>query len=166
MTPFCKNFCIAEKFSKKCNLKGFDFHKLKIMLFAVFQKNNQQCGLLFWNTWNSTKNITRCFEVRFHNYLLNLHDLHKLWKLKKNHVICCFSKETKKKTTHIVGYFFQTLEFPEKYFIGNEKHQIVCFDIFSFFEFCKKISKFQKISKKVHFWMTFPLMNFFCYESL
>ena len=52
-----------------------------------------------------------------------------------------------KKTTHIVGYFFQTLEFPEKYFIGNEKHQIVCFDIFSFFEFCKKISKnFKKSS--------------------
>ena len=61
------------------------------------------------------------------------------------------SQKKQKKTTYIVGYFFQTLEFPEKYFIGNEKHQIVCFDIFSFFEFCKKISKFQKISKKVHF---------------
>jgi len=24
------------------------------------------------------------------------------------------------KTTNIVGYFFQTLEFQEKYFIGNE----------------------------------------------
>jgi len=25
-----------------------------------------------------------------------------------------------KKTTNIVGYFFQTLKFQEKYFIGNE----------------------------------------------
>ena len=47
MTPFCKNFCIAEKFSKKCNLKGFDFHKLKIMLFAVFQKTTNNVAYFF-----------------------------------------------------------------------------------------------------------------------
>ena len=47
MTPFCKNFCIAEKFSKKCNLKGFDFHKLKIMLFAVFQKTINNVAYFF-----------------------------------------------------------------------------------------------------------------------
>ena len=47
MTPFCKNFCIAEKFSKKCNLKGFDFHKLKIMLFAIFQKTTNNVAYFF-----------------------------------------------------------------------------------------------------------------------
>ena len=47
MTPFCKNFCIAEKFSKKCNLKGFDFHKLKIMLFAVFQNTTNNVAYFF-----------------------------------------------------------------------------------------------------------------------
>ena len=51
-----------------------------------------------------------------------------------------------KKTTHIVGYFFQTLEFPEKYFIGNEKHQIVCFDIFSFLNFAKKFATREKLT--------------------
>ena len=47
MTPFCKNFCIAEKFSKKCNLKGFDFHKLKIMLFVVFQNTTNNVAYFF-----------------------------------------------------------------------------------------------------------------------
>ena len=47
ITPFWKNFCIAEKFSKKCNLKGFDFHKLKIMLFAVFQKTTNNVAYFF-----------------------------------------------------------------------------------------------------------------------
>ena len=94
MTPFCKNFCIAEKFQKSAIWRVFfDFHKLKIMLFAVFQKttNNvayffetlefrhknfigceQHCNLFIYKR----KKFIGCLEIRFQSYLLNLYDLH------------------------------------------------------------------------------------------
>ena len=34
-------------YAPKCNLKGFDFHKLKIMLFAVFQKTTNNVAYFF-----------------------------------------------------------------------------------------------------------------------
>ena len=40
------------------------------------------------------------------------------------------------KTTNIAGYFFKTLEFQEKYFIGNENPAKTAF--------CEKISALQK----------------------
>ena len=53
MTPFCKNFCIAEKFSKKCNLKGFDFQWNIFLRIQTFQnkivfKDWKPCYLLYF----------------------------------------------------------------------------------------------------------------------
>ena len=53
MTPFCKNFCIAEKFSKKCNLKGFVFQGNIFLRIQTFRnkntfKNLKPCYLLYF----------------------------------------------------------------------------------------------------------------------
>ena len=73
-----QKFLHRLKIFKKVQSEGFWLSQIENHVICCISKNNQQCGLLFWNTWISTKNIIGCLEIRFHSYLLNLHDLH-MW---------------------------------------------------------------------------------------